>query len=793
MFDKNRWAGLLRNFHPSDWTIRTKILSLVMAVVLVSVVILTGLTSLIFSRAQLESTSENLLRQSDQALHDTISIITGNVNNLKTLALAPSLVQAVEAANQAHQGRDQAELTAEIARLDQAWKDEATSVEDLVSQISENETSQFLQAFTRNFPEEVEVFVTDRQGLNVAMTDRTGDYLQADEGWWQGAYHDGQGAIYVSEVGYDESTAVWAVDLGVPVYDRQGKTVIGVLRGTVDISPLFQAIADLKFGKTGNALLLDQAGNILQADNPALFMQPAPPEMITALNQEQRGWRTDLHDLAGNPALLVYSQSQAEIGQLLGWRLVLHEDLAEIYAPIRQMVITHAGIGAAIILVMIGLALWGIRSITRPLGFVTAQAQQLAHGRVLDQPHPNHSYDNRKDELGQLLLAFEALRGYMRQMTAGAQQLARGDLTVLIQPHSADDHLSHAFVEMIANLNQLIRRIIESADAVETAAQEQTRTAQQTSQATQQIAASNQHQVGSIGRVFEISSQISGAINQVAANAQNSTRLAEEAAQFARQGVTTVEANAASIGLIQTKVGHSVERFREMGWRSEQIGTILETIEDIASQTNLLALNAAIEAARAGEHGKGFAVVADEVRKLAEKSATATQEIAGLVQGIQQTVSEAVIAMEEGAVEVENGVARAHKSGQALSKILQATEGVTRQITEIAAAIEQMNASSGELMEAMSNVSAVVQENSAATEEISAQADEATTSASALSQMAQTLQTLTAQFTLISERGEPAGVSASPQPLHLSGPGAANSPTSTRKNEPVLLVRNGKH
>jgi methyl-accepting chemotaxis protein len=180
------------------------------------------------------------------------------------------------------------------------------------------------------------------------------------------------------------------------------------------------------------------------------------------------------------------------------------------------------------------------------------------------------------------------------------------------------------------------------------------------------------------------------------------------------------------MGAIKTKVDLSAEKVHEMGQRSDQIGIIVETISDIASQTNLLALNAAIEAARAGEHGKGFAVVADEVRKLAERSSVATKEIGGLIKGIQKTVLEAVTAMNEGAAEVESGVNLAGQAGHALKDILKSVEGVNQQVGQIATAAKHMNTLSNDLVSAVDSVSAVVEENTAATEQMAAGSNEVT-------------------------------------------------------------------
>jgi methyl-accepting chemotaxis protein len=218
--------------------------------------------------------------------------------------------------------------------------------------------------------------------------------------------------------------------------------------------------------------------------------------------------------------------------------------------------------------------------------------------------------------------------------------------------------------------------------------------------------------------------QINSAIDHVVRSAQSGAEQADQAAGTARNGARTVEDTIRGMDNIKAKVDISTGRVREMGQSSAQIGNILETIDNIASQTNLLALNAAIEAARAGEHGKGFAVVADEVRQLAEKSATATKEITELVRSIQRTINEAVQAMDEGAAEVDMGVERAHQANTALSDILRASEAVSSQTEEIVKAAKQMGGAAQAMVGDIETVSAVVQENTASTEEMAAGATE---------------------------------------------------------------------
>jgi methyl-accepting chemotaxis protein len=459
-------------------------------------------------------------------------------------------------------------------------------------------------------------------------------------------------------------------------------------------------------------------------------------------------------------------------------------------------------------------------SIANPLGMVTNMARSLSVGDLVRDMSEaeKDKVRNRKDEIGMIGQAFDQLINYMQGMGAAATSISKNDLAIRIVPKSAKDELGNGFSQMISGLQIIIGQVADSANSVSSAAGQLAKASEQSTEATGQIAVTiqqvakgtaeqtagvtktassveqmsraiegvakgAQEQSNAITKASQVASRISTTIGQVTVNVQSVTRDAAESAKFSREGARTVKETINGMETIRSKVGLSTTKVEEMGRRSEEIGAIVETIEDIASQTNLLALNAAIEAARAGEQGKGFAVVADEVRKLAERSSLATKEIAGLIKSIQKTVSEAVNAMKESASEVESGVTRANSAGEALDSILKAVESVYKQAEEAGGAAARVSAAAGELVGAVDSVSAVIEENTAATEEmaansneltqaiesiasvseqnsaaveevsasteeVSAQVEEVSASASALMDMAKSLQKIVAQFRL---------------------------------------------
>jgi methyl-accepting chemotaxis protein len=344
-----------------------------------------------------------------------------------------------------------------------------------------------------------------------------------------------------------------------------------------------------------------------------------------------------------------------------------------------------------------------------------------------------------------------------------AKVIAGGDLSaddVKVKNKDEIGELAESFNEMAANLRHLIHDVNMHAIQVASSAEELMASAEQTSKASEQIVLAVQEiakgtdtEVQSVEEASQVMNEMTLGVKQVADYSQNVSSTAMGVSEKATEGEQAIQTTIKQMTAINQTVNGLANVVKKLGDHSNEIGQIIDVITGISAQTNLLALNAAIEAARAGEHGKGFAVVADEVRKLAEQSANSANKISELISTIQGETERAVQSMETARKEVIEGINVVNIAGSSFEQIQNGVNEVTTQIQEVASSVQQMSAGAQQMVESIDLINEVsemiasgTQEVSAATEEQLASMEEITSSGVSLSSMAEELQTLIGKF-----------------------------------------------
>jgi methyl-accepting chemotaxis protein len=397
------------------------------------------------------------------------------------------------------------------------------------------------------------------------------------------------------------------------------------------------------------------------------------------------------------------------------------------------------------------------RHVTRRLQAVSAAAEAIADGDV------DHDLSVRgRDEVGRTAVALGDMGEHLRALARAADRVAAGDLSVEVQPRSERDRLGAAFAGLVAELRTAVAQMARTAASVANASQQVAgsssdagRAIDEIARALGDVASGAERQVRSVASAQETTEQVAGATTASARDAHETSRAAAEARTTADAGAETIGRASEAMSAARDASAEASRAIRELGTKSVRIGGIVDTITAISEQTNLLALNAAIEAARAGEQGRGFAVVADEVRKLAEESQAAASSIAGLVAEIRDETERTVAIVEAGAARGETGAATVAEARDAFTQIAASIEVVSERVSQVSSAVDQIaggaaqvSTDMGEVVTVAEQSSATAQQVSAAAEQTSASQQEIAASAHELSRTALELDELVGRFTL---------------------------------------------
>lgn len=617
-------------------------------------------------------------------------------------------------------------VTRLLAERDRQWIEGEPAGEERKAEILARPISVLLrdrQAFYRErygFEMLGEIFLTDRLGANVAQTGVTSDYLQSDEAWWQQAWDEG---LAVGDPRWDESAGVLAVEISLPVLDDRGHPV-GVLKAVLALDEILRVVRtslrDLGFEHAAVEVVTAGGQRVLVDGDTSLIPAPEP------LGEEvpgAEGFRR-LEATAERPAVLTgWSTSRGYRDyEGTGWTVRLILDSREVLAPLDQLRKSLLLVASVTLPFAIVVSFLIGRSITRPVDRAVAAADRLARG--------DYGFDvsgSARGELGRLLTALgsvvengrRALRGMVltssrvgsaaQELTAVSSEISQGAQRQL----ESSQRTAHAMEAVSASTEQLA----VSSEQVSGLVQDVSSSVEEMAGSNEGVAGHSQELSRALDRTSQSLRAMVTSVQDIAEGAQKARGDSEEAVAEAEAGGEAVERVIHAIGEVSETLDLGLRVMQTLDRTHGEVGQRIRLIDELCDETELLAINAAIEAANAGEHGRTFAVVAADMRRLSERSAEAAREIGEVLERVAGDVARALEVTETGAREAREGESLAKRAGTALERIAKAVTTTRSRMTTISATTEEQALASTEALGALEEIRDLSQRVEEATRE----------------------------------------------------------------------------